>query len=98
MEETEIQSVYSNSRPSVAPSRQPATDALPFRAGVLTQRAGHFTQIIKYGSSQRSVTGIVQKAAHVGSCTGEKSIQSEKPPCEGAQQATREKGQLAKCA
>ncbi|TNN62472.1 hypothetical protein EYF80_027275 [Liparis tanakae] len=32
MEETEIQSVYSNSRPSVAPSRQPATDALPFRA------------------------------------------------------------------
>lgn len=87
MEETEIQSIYSNSRPSVVPSQEPAANALPFRAGVLTQRTGHFAQVIKHGSSQGSITGIVQKATDVGSCicgkkkkkSRERTIQAEIP-------------------
>ncbi len=77
MEETEIQSIYSNSRPSVVPSQEPAANALPFWAGVLTQRTGHFAQVIKHGSSQGSITGIVQKATDVGSCICGKKIQSK---------------------
>lgn len=68
MEETEIQSFYSNSRPSVVPSQESAANALPFRAGVLTQRTGHFAQVIKHGSSQGLIAGVVQEAADVGSC------------------------------
>lgn len=69
MEETEIPSIYSNSRATVVTPQERAVNALPFRAGVLTQRTGHFAQVIKHGSSQGSITGVVQKAAHVGSCT-----------------------------
>ena len=78
MEETEIQSVYSNSGPSVAPSQEPAANTLPFRAGVLTQRAGHFAQVIKHGSSEGSIAGVVQEAAHVGSCMCQKKKKSVK--------------------
>lgn len=83
MEEAEIPSIYSNSRPSVAPSREHAVNPLPFRAGVLTQRAGHFAQVIKHGSSQGSIAGVVQKAADVGSCMcreEDKDVHSEISP------------------
>lgn len=63
-----MQGFYSHSRPSVASCKEPAAKALPFRAGVLTQRTGHFAQVIKHGSSQGSVAGVVQKAADVGAC------------------------------
>lgn len=46
----------------------PAADALPFWAGVLTQRTGHFAQVIKHSSSQGSIAGVVQKATDVGPC------------------------------
>lgn len=42
---------------------------LPFRAGVLTQGAGHFAQVVQHGSAQGSLAGVVQEAAHVRSCT-----------------------------
>lgn len=50
----------------MVPSQEPAANALPFRAGVLTQRAGHFAQVIQHGSPQSAFIGIVHKATDVG--------------------------------
>lgn len=63
---------HSHSRPSMAsrPERRSSLSSapLPFRAGVLTQRTGHLAQVVQHGSSQGSVAGVVQEAAHVRSC------------------------------
>ncbi len=38
---------------------------IPFRAGVLTQGAGHFPEVIEHHPFERPVFGIIQKAADV---------------------------------
>lgn len=91
MEETEIQSIYSHSELSVVPSQEPAVNALPFRAGVLTQRTGHFAQVVKHGPSQSSIAGVVKEASDVGSYMKKRNvklkfIQAEKS-CGGTQRA-----------
>lgn len=91
MEETEIQSIYSHSELSVVPSPEPAVSALPFRAGVLTQRTGHFAQVVKHGPSQGSIAGVVKEASDVGSYMKTRNvklkfIQAEKS-CGGTQRA-----------
>lgn len=72
---------HSHSRPSMASSKEhrssPSSQVLPFRAGVLTQRTGHFAQVIQHGASQGSVTGVVQEAADVRSCKCGKVCKTE---------------------
>lgn len=86
----------------MALSQEPAVNALPFWAGVLTQSTGHFAQVIKHGSSQGSIACIVQEAANVGSCmcqkkkknSREETIQTEKLPVEWESTLLKDKCQL----
>lgn len=40
-------------------------NGIPFRAGVLTQGAGHFPEVIENHSFERPLLGVIQKAAQV---------------------------------
>jgi hypothetical protein len=45
----------------------------------LTQRAGHFAQVIQHGSPQRLIIGIMHEATHVGSLPCQNKAVNEKP-------------------